>query len=81
MRKNLILIVASALILCSSPLQALEFGGINFPDKIALPDTNKTVQLNGVGYRKKFFVFVCHIFTNSKSSMKEFKPGCPDTRN
>ena len=58
MNRVFIVIVTSVLVFCSGSLQAREFGDINFPDKIALPDTNKTVQLNGVGYRKKFFVKV-----------------------
>lgn len=58
MHKIMIAIVLPALMLCSGPLQAREFDGVQFPDKLALPDTNKTVQLNGVGYRKKFFIKV-----------------------
>ena len=58
MHKILITIVLPALMLCTGSLQAREIDGVQFPDKLALPDTNKTVQLNGVGYRKKFFVKV-----------------------
>jgi hypothetical protein len=50
--------VISALFFASSPLQAREFGGVGFPDEVALPNTTKTVRLNGVGYRKKFFIKV-----------------------
>ncbi len=56
MYKIMIASMLSALVFCSGSLQAREFGGVQFPDKIALPDTSKTVQLNGVGYRKKFFI-------------------------
>ena len=58
MYKIMIAVVLPALMLGSGSLQAREFDGVQFPDKIALPDTNKTVQLNGVGYRKKFFIKV-----------------------
>ncbi len=58
MYKILFAIVTSVLFLSSGSLQAGEFGGMQFPDKMALPDTTETVQLNGVGYRKKFFVKV-----------------------
>ena len=58
MYKIIIALVTSALFFSTGPLQAREFGGIQFPDNIALPDTVKTVWLNGVGYRKKFFVKV-----------------------
>lgn len=58
MYKIFFAIVTSVLLLASNSPQAREFGGVQFPDKMALPDTTKTVQLNGVGYRKKFFVKV-----------------------
>jgi len=51
-------IALSATIFFVGPLQAREFGGVEFPDKLALPGASKTVQLNGVGYRKKFFIKV-----------------------
>ena len=58
MYKIILAIVASVLVLSSNSLHAREFGGVQFPDKMALPNTTKTVQLNGVGYRKKFFIKV-----------------------
>jgi len=58
MYKIIYAVVISALLLCAGSLQAREFGGIEFADKMALPDTVKTVQLNGIGYRKKFFIKV-----------------------
>jgi len=58
MYKIIIALVTSTLFFSTGSLQAREFGGIQFPDTIALPDTVKTVRLNGVGYRKKFFVKV-----------------------
>ena len=58
MYKIIFAIVVSVLVLSSNSLQAREFGGVQFADKVALPDTTKTVQLNGVGYRKKFFIKV-----------------------
>lgn len=51
-------LLMSILVFCSGATQAREFGGIEFAEMIALPDTTRTVQLNGVGYRKKFFVKV-----------------------
>lgn len=58
MPKLTYVLILSLLFLLSGSVKAREFGGKNFPDKIALADTNKTVQLNGIGYRKKFFVKV-----------------------
>ena len=58
MYKIIFAILLPALLLGTGSLQAREFGGVDFPDKLALPGTSKTVQLNGVGYRKKFFIKV-----------------------
>ena len=58
MYKLIFALVTSAVLLFSSNLHARDFGGMEFPDKIALPGTTKTVQLNGIGYRKKFFIKV-----------------------
>ena len=58
MFRVIVAIVTSALLFSSSPLQAREFGGVEFPDEVALPNTTKTILLNGVGYRKKFFIKV-----------------------
>ena len=51
-------IALSTMLFSSGSLQAREFGGVQLDDTLALPDTTKTVQLNGVGYRKKFFIKV-----------------------
>lgn len=56
MFRIIVAIVVSTLLFFGGSLQAREFGGVQFPDKVALPDTTQTVQLNGVGYRKKFFI-------------------------
>ena len=48
----------ASLFLFSSPMHAREFGGIQFPDTVALPESTASIALNGVGYRKKFFVKV-----------------------
>ncbi len=58
MYKIIFTLVASVVLLSSGTLYARDFGGMEFPDKIALPGTTKTVQLNGIGYRKKFFIKV-----------------------
>ena len=73
MRKLMFVIVTSVFFFCSSSPYAREFGGFNFPDKIALPGTNKTVQLNGVGYRKKFFikVYIGALYTERLSRSRD----------
>ena len=73
MYKIIVAIVTSALLFASGTLQAREFGGIQFPDKVALPDTVKTVQLNGIGYRKKFFikVYIGALYTESLARSRD----------
>jgi len=58
MHKLILALATSLLFFSSGPIEAREFGGITFPEKIALADTARTVQLNGIGYRKKFFIKV-----------------------
>ena len=58
MYKIMLTIACSAILFFGGSVHAGEFGGVEFPDKLALPDTNRTVQLNGVGFRKKFFIKV-----------------------
>ena len=58
MSKIVFAIALSTMLLSSGSLHAREFGGVQLDDTLALPDTTKTVQLNGVGYRKKFFIKV-----------------------
>ena len=58
MYKNIFAVVCAVMLLSSGSLQAREFDGVELPEKLALPSTSKTVQLNGVGYRKKFFIKV-----------------------
>ncbi|NNL06621.1 MAG: chalcone isomerase family protein [Gammaproteobacteria bacterium] len=73
MRQLLVFIVTLGFLFGSGSLHAREFGGIDFPDKIALPGTNKTVQLNGVGYRKKFFVkvYIGALYTESLARSRD----------
>ena len=63
----------STVLLGTGTLQAREFGGVEFPDRIALPDTDRTVQLNGVGYRKKFFVkvYIGALYTEKKARSRD----------
>ena len=73
MYKIMVSMMASALLICAGSLHAREFGGVEFADKFALPDTSKTVQLNGVGYRKKFFikVYIGALYTEKLARSRE----------
>ena len=51
-----ILVVLS--IMFSSSGHAIEFSDRQFPDTVTLPGTEAALQLNGIGYRKKFIIKV-----------------------
>ncbi len=58
MFKNFIVGFIALLFFFSSPIHAREFGDMQFPDTVTLPDTTTSIALNGIGYRKKFFIKV-----------------------
>jgi hypothetical protein len=49
MPKNILVLLASVLMLCAGVSQAREFGGMQFDEKRALPGATQTAQLNGIG--------------------------------
>ena len=51
------MLVAVSIMFCSAS-QAVEFGDRQFPDTVTLPGADTTLQLNGIGYRKKFIIKV-----------------------
>lgn len=42
----------------SLPAGALQVGGIDIPETVQLADSGQTLQLNGAGVRKKFFISI-----------------------
>ncbi len=54
----------------ASTASAVEFYDIQFPDKLKLPGTHSEIQLNGIGYRTKFFfkIYIGALYTLEKSS-------------
>lgn len=71
---NLIkVMVAFVLFLMSSVAQAVEFEGVNFPDKVTLQGSDTPIQLNGVGFRTKFFfdIYIGALYTESKVNSRD----------
>jgi hypothetical protein len=70
------LAVFSILLLCIlyvAAIGARQLGNVSLPDKVTLKDTDVELQLNGMGYRSKFFVkvYVAALYTESKASSRE----------
>ena len=66
-----ILVVLS--IMFSSSGQAIEFGGRQFPDTVTLPGTDTALQLNGIGYRKKFIikVYIGALYVENRANSRD----------
>lgn len=73
MRKLISSIVAAALIMACGSVLAVKFGDRQFPDTVTLPGTEKALQLNGIGYRKKFFikVYIGALYLENKVNSRE----------
>jgi len=73
MRRYTLVLLILVSVVCIDIGHAREFGGVLFDERLALPDTNRTVQLNGVGYRKKFFVkiYVGALYTESLARSRD----------
>ena len=54
-----------ALSFTAGAAQAREFGGVQFDDSITVPGTTVPLQLNGVGYRTRFFfkIYIAALYT------------------
>jgi len=60
-------------ILYVTAIGARQLGNVSLPDKVTLKDTDVELQLNGMGYRSKFFVkvYVGALYTESKVSSRD----------
>ncbi len=64
-------ILLGLVLFCSSvTAQAVNFHDIRFADSLILPDTQQELQLNGIGYRSKFFikVYIAALYTEAKAT-------------
>ncbi len=60
-------------IMLATTARAVEFGGVQFADKLKLEGSPVEIQLNGVGYRTKFFfkIYIGALYLPEKSSSPE----------
>ena len=65
--------MAFVLFLMSSVAQAVEFEGVNFPDKLTLEGSDTPIQLNGIGFRTKFFfdIYIGVLYTESSADSRD----------
>lgn len=56
MQKNSWILLVLLLIFSSGATNAREFHDMQFADKVTIPGTQQVLQLNGIGYRSKFFI-------------------------
>ena len=68
--KVMVVLVLSA---ASLTVRAIEFEGVEFPDKITLDGTSTQLQLNGVGFRTKFIfdIYIGALYTDSKAESRD----------
>ncbi len=57
------------LLLFAGMAQSVEFGGVQFPDRLKLKGSLVDVQLNGIGYRTKFFfkIYIAALYLPEKT--------------
>lgn len=73
MRKTVSVLLGVCLFIFLNAANARNFHDINFPDSLTLPGTEQVLQLNGVGYRSKFFikVYVGALYTEHKAATRD----------
>lgn len=70
MKKSTTVMILAWALWFAGAARALEFGGVNFPDSLKLQGSQVPVQLNGVGYRSKFFfkIYAAALYLPEKST-------------
>lgn len=70
---KVIITTIALLMSAAAPLQAREFHDIQFPDRITLTGTETPLQLNGIGFRTKFFfkVYIGALYTQNRASTRD----------
>jgi len=68
MKKTVFLLLSVMLSIYVPPVSAKKLGNLYFPDKIQIAGTSTPLQLNGVGYRTKFFfkIYAGALYTEKK---------------
>ena len=63
------ILLAFLLVFSSGATNAREFDDIRFTDRVTIPGSQQTLQLNGIGYRNKFFfkIYIGALYTVSRA--------------
>ena len=71
-RTFLVLLTCSSLF-AASPAYALEYEGVDFPERVKLAGSQTEIQLNGIGTRSKFIfdIYIGALYTRDKSSSEQ----------
>jgi hypothetical protein len=70
---RVIIATAASLMLTIGSLQASEFYDLQFPDKATLSGAETPLQLNGIGFRSKFFfkIYIGALYTVDKAASRD----------
>ena len=73
MKNSFYMLMVVGLIVFGSPLQAREFNGLKFPDKVTLAGTDVQLQLNGIGMRTKFVfdIYIGALYTKEPAKTRD----------
>jgi len=72
-KKIVYILLAIAVSACFNPVMAKKLGDLNFPNHVEIPGTHTRLQLNGVGYRTKFFfkIYAGALYTKKRVSSRD----------
>jgi len=70
---RVVIATAALLLLIASPLRAREFYDLQFPDRITLAGAETPLQLNGIGFRTKFFfkIYIGALYTVDRAASRD----------
>jgi hypothetical protein len=73
MKNNTWILLAFLLVFSSGVTNAREFHDIRFADTVTIPGTQQALQLNGIGYRSKFFfnIYIGALYTATRAKTPE----------
>ena len=73
MKKAVLHVLSAVLFLGAGVLNAREFHDRQFADTLTIPGTSQVLQLNGIGYRSKFFikVYIAALYTENRAVSRD----------
>lgn len=73
MKKCISILLFLSLIAPITPTIAREFYDVQFPERVTLPGTDTELQLNGIGFRTKFFfkIYIGALYTETEVNTRD----------